>query len=186
MDLDKFKEINDSFGHKFGDEVLIEVSKRFKAVMRNNDLICRQGGDEFLILIDNISTIDNLIKVVKKIMESITDPIVYKNQKIHLTISIGISLYPNDGKTIGDLLKNADSAMYKAKDEGRNGFKFYTKAMSQEVMKRVLLENKLKDAIINEEFVTYYQPQYNAINDKLIGIEALVRWKSSQTNQLIP
>lgn len=186
MDLDRFKEINDSFGHKFGDEVLIEVSKRFKTVMRNNDLICRQGGDEFLILIDNITSIENLVKVVNKIMMSIKDPIDYKNQKIHVTISIGISLYPNDGKTIDDLLKNADSAMYKAKEEGRNCFKFYTEDMSLEVMKKIVLENKLREAIVNNEFVNYYQPQYNGKDDKLIGIEALIRWRNPQTNELIP
>lgn len=185
MDLDRFKEINDSFGHKFGDEVLIEVAKRFKTVMRNNDLICRQGGDEFLILIDNISSMDSLVKIVDKIMMSITDPIFYKNQKIHLTISIGISIYPNDGKTIDDLLKNADSAMYEAKEEGRNGFKFYTEDMSLAVMKKIVLENRLREAILNDQFITYYQPQYNGKNNKLIGIEALVRWKSPQASQLI-
>lgn len=186
MDLDRFKEINDSFGHKFGDEVLIEVSKRLKRTIRANDLICRQGGDEFLILIDDISKMDDLEKVVNKIMTSIAEPIVYKNQKIHLTISIGISLYPNNGKTIDDLLKNADSAMYKAKEDGRNGFKFYTEDMSFEVMKRVILENKIREAILNEDFIVYYQPQYNGLTNKLMGMEALVRWKNPQSNELIP
>lgn len=185
IDLDRFKEINDSFGHKFGDEVLIEVSKRFKSVMRNNDIICRHGGDEFLILIDDIKNIDNVINIVKKIMKSISEPINFNLQKIHLTVSIGISLFPNDGNTVDDLLKNADSAMYKAKNEGRNTFKFYTEDMTLEVMQKIVMENKLREAITNDEFIVYFQPQYDGSNDKLIGMEALVRWQNSK-GEIIP
>lgn len=185
IDLDRFKEINDSFGHKFGDEVLIEVSNRFKSVLRSDDIISRHGGDEFLILIDNIDKEEHIINIIKNIMSSMNEPISFNYHNIYMTISIGISLFPNDGRTVDDLLKNADSAMYKAKDEGRNTFKFYTEDMSLKVMKKILLENKLRDAIKNDDFVVYFQAQYNGKTEKLIGMEALVRWKNSD-GKLIP
>ncbi|WP_072680222.1 EAL domain-containing protein [Arcobacter sp. LA11] len=185
IDIDRFKEINDSFGHKFGDEVLIEISNRFKKIMRRNDLISRHGGDEFLILVDDIENIEHIINVIKKIMSSMNTPISFNHQNIHLRISIGISIYPNDGKTVDDLLKNADSAMYRAKEEGRNTFKFYTEDMTLKVMKKIVLENKLREAIKNDEFVVYYQPQYDGKINKLIGMEALVRWKNTE-GELIP
>lgn len=185
LDIDRFKELNDSFGHKFGDEVLIEVSNRFKSVLRSDDLISRHGGDEFLILIDKIEKEEHIINIIKNIMSTMNAPIYFNNHNIYLTVSIGISLYPNDGNSVDDLLKNADSAMYKAKDEGRNTFRFYTEDMTQKVMKKIVLENKLRDAIKHDEFVVYFQPQYNGKTDKLIGMEALVRWKNSD-GKLIP
>ena len=186
IDLDKFKDINDTLGHKFGDEVLIEISKRFKAVMRNNDTICRHGGDEFLIIIKDISHMEDIIQIVRKIMDNVSNPMHFEQHTINLTISMGISLFPNDGKTVDDLLKNADSAMYKAKDEGRNTFKFYTEDMTTEIMKKVQLENDLKESIIDNDFVVFYQPQYNAKNNSLIGMEALVRWEKKDKKIISP
>lgn len=186
IDLDRFKEINDSFGHSFGDDVLIEIANRFKEVMRNNDTICRHGGDEFIILVEGIKDLKDLLEIVKKIMNSMNPAIRYNKQKIYLTLSMGISLYPNDGKDIDDLLKNADSALYKAKDEGRNNFRFYTEDMTLEVMQKVVLENKIRDAITNDDFVVYYQPQYDGKTDKLIGMEALVRWMDKDQGLVAP
>ena len=186
IDLDKFKDINDTLGHKFGDEVLIEVSKRFKSVMRNNDTICRHGGDEFLIIIEDISNIEDVIHIVRKIMDNISEPIQFNQHKINLTTSMGISLFPNDGNTVDDLLKNADSAMYKAKDEGRNTFKFYTEDMTLEIMQKVELENNLRDAIIDDDFIVFYQPQYNSNTNTIIGMEALVRWENKDKKIISP
>ena len=183
IDLDRFKEINDSFGHKYGDDVLIEISKRFKSVMRNSDLVCRHGGDEFLILINNFDNIDFIEDIVKKIMNSMEKPISFNNHKIHMTLSIGIALYPNDALTVDELLRNADSAMYKAKDEGRNTYRFYKEDMTSKIMQKLVLENKIRDGIQNREFLVYFQPQFSALNDTLIGMEALVRWKNQ--NELI-
>ena len=186
IDLDRFKEINDSFGHKFGDEVLVEVANRFKKVMRSSDTVCRYGGDEFIILVDNIKEYKDVLEVVKKVMSSMNKPIHYNSQKIYLTLSIGISLYPNDGETVDDLLKNADSALYKAKEEGRNTYRLYTEDMTLEIMQRIVLENKIRDAIINDEFVVYYQPQYDGRTNKLIGMEALVRWQDKEQGLVPP
>lgn len=184
IDLDRFKEINDSFGHKLGDEVLVEISKRFKQSMRNTDLICRHGGDEFLILIDNFTDISYIENIVRKILDSMNEPIMIMDQKIYMTFSIGIALYPNDAKTVDELLRNADSAMYKAKDDGRNTYSFYNVDMTSKVKEKLVLENKIRDAIKNDEFLVYFQPQYRADNNTLVGMEALVRWKSG--NELIP
>lgn len=186
IDLDRFKEINDSFGHNFGDEVLVEVANRFKRVMRSNDTICRYGGDEFIILINDIRDVKDVVEIVKKIMTSMNVPLRYNTQKIYLTLSIGISLYPSDGTTVDDLLKNADSALYKAKDEGRNTYRLYTEDMTLEVMRRIVLENKIRDAIINDEFIVYYQPQYDARDNTLLGMEALVRWQDGENGLISP
>jgi len=186
IDLDKFKDINDTLGHKFGDEVLIEVSKRFKSVMRNNDTICRHGGDEFLIMIQDMNNMEGIISILRKIMDTISEPINFNQQKINITISMGISLFPNDGKTVDDLLKNADSAMYKAKDEGRNTFRFYTEDMTLEIMQKVELENKLKEAIKDDDFLVFFQPQYNAKTNQIIGMEALVRWLDKNNTLISP
>jgi len=186
IDLDKFKDINDTLGHKFGDEVLIEISKRFKSVMRNNDTICRHGGDEFLIMIQDMNNMEGIISILRKIMDTISEPINFNQHKINITISMGISLFPNDGRTVDDLLKNADSAMYKAKDEGRNTFRFYTEDMTLEIMQKVELENKLRDAIRDEDFVVFFQPQYNAKTNQIIGMEALVRWLDKENKLISP
>jgi len=186
IDIDNFKNINDSFGHKFGDEVLIEVSKRFKTILSNQILISRNGGDEFLFLIDDRKDMESIVDLINEIMELISQPITLKSYNIYLTVSIGVSLYPNDGNNIDDLLKNADAAMYIAKDDGRNTFKFYKKNMTEEIMEKLLLENQLKDAIQNDKFTLNYQPQYDGRDDKLVGMEVLVRWINKNGNTVAP
>jgi len=186
IDIDNFKDINDSFGHKFGDEVLIKVSKKFKTTLSNQILISRNGGDEFLILMDGRNNIESIVDLINEIMELISQPITLKSYNLHLTVSIGVSLYPNDGNNIDDLLKNADAAMYIAKDDGRNTFKFYQKNMTEELMEKLLLQNELKDAIQNDEFTLNYQPQFDGRNDKLVGMEVLVRWTNKNGNTVAP
>ncbi|WP_294966924.1 EAL domain-containing protein [Sulfurimonas sp.] len=186
IDLDMFKEINDSFGHNFGDKVLINISQRISLVMRENDILSRHGGDEFLIFLDGITSNKEIENIVKKIMSCLSKPIYFNTNKISVTVSVGISIFPNDGDSVDNLMKFADSAMFKAKDDGRNTFKFYDKEMTREVLQRVIMENKLKEAIKHDEFVVFYQPQFNGITNEITGLEALVRWQDKERGLVFP
>jgi diguanylate cyclase (GGDEF)-like protein/PAS domain S-box-containing protein len=185
IDLDHFKEINDSLGHELGDEVLKIVAIRLKELIKIRDTLARLGGDEFLIIIEGLKNHDDASVIAKQIHEVLSIPIVIDTHTLYISSSIGISIYPDDGLSSTNLLKYADSAMYKAKSEGRDNYQYYNSVMTEQAYERVLMEVSLRDAIKNEEFVVYYQPQIDGSNDKLIGMEALVRWKSP-TNELIP
>lgn len=185
IDLDMFKELNDSFGHNFGDKVLIEISHRLNSVIKNSDVLGRHGGDEFLILLDNIKDTQEIRNAIKEIMLCMKKAMPFSSKKIYVTLSIGVSIFPDDASSVDNLLKFADSAMFKAKDEGRNTFKFYNAQMTQEVFEKVTMENKLKDAIKFNEFIVFYQPQHNAMSKQITGLEALVRWKNKK-GELIP
>lgn len=176
MDLDRFKEVNDSFGHDFGDELLKIVSKEVKANLRASDSIARLGGDEFTILLDHIKNEDVIINIVQKIMQTFEEPFTIKNHKFFITCSIGIAIYSLNGETPDELLRNADAAMYKAKDEGRNTYQFYIDEMTDKAYGRITLETQLRQALKNEEFEVYYQPQVDMNSEDIIGMEALVRW----------
>jgi diguanylate cyclase (GGDEF)-like protein/PAS domain S-box-containing protein len=176
LDLDQFKKINDSLGHHAGDKVLIEVAKRFKTVLREEDTLSRLGGDEFTIILKNIKNEKSAALVAQKLLSSMSAPIEITYHTLHLSVSIGISIYPSDSLIQEDLLKYADTAMYKAKDEGRNNFQFYSADMTQKAFEKVVMENSLRVAIKEEQFQVYFQPQYNALNNKITGMEALVRW----------
>lgn len=177
IDLDQFKKINDSLGHHIGDEVLIETSKRLKENLREEDTLARLGGDEFTIILKEIKNIQDVSAVSQKIIQAIKKPIELHGHTLYISLSIGISLYPQDSLSAHDLIKYADTAMYKAKDEGRDNFQFYSPDMSALAFERVVMENSLRIALQEEQFVVYYQPQYNTLNDTIIGMEALVRWK---------
>jgi diguanylate cyclase (GGDEF)-like protein len=176
LDLDQFKKINDSLGHHVGDEVLIQVAKRFKNVLREEDTLSRLGGDEFTIILKNIKSGKSAATVAQKLLNSMKTPLEVSHHTLHISSSIGISIYPNDATTQEDLLKYADTAMYKAKDEGRNNFQFYSSEMTQQAFEKVVMENSLRVAIQEKQFEVYFQPQYDAPNNKIIGMEALVRW----------
>ncbi|MEN4052575.1 MULTISPECIES: bifunctional diguanylate cyclase/phosphodiesterase [Sulfurimonas] len=176
IDLDQFKKINDSLGHHIGDEVLIESAKRFQKVLREEDTLSRLGGDEFTIILKNLKSEKNAATVAQKLINSLKKPIETKHHSLHISSSIGISIYPNDAETQEDLLKYADTAMYKAKDEGRNNFQFYSSEMTQQAFEKVIMENSLRIAIKENQFEVYFQPQYNAETETIIGMEALVRW----------
>jgi diguanylate cyclase (GGDEF)-like protein/PAS domain S-box-containing protein len=176
IDLDQFKKINDSLGHHIGDEVLIEASKRLKENLREEDTLARLGGDEFTIILKDIKNIQDVSAVSQKIIQAIKKPIELHGHTLHISLSIGISLYPQDSLNAHDLIKYADTAMYKAKDEGRDNFQFYSPDMTALAFERVVMENSLRIALQEEQFVVYYQPQYNTLNDTIIGMEALVRW----------
>ena len=186
LDLDMFKQINDSFGHEFGDMVLKEVGNRIKKILRKGDTLARLGGDEFTIITEHLSKAENIRVLAEKILDLFKEPIIINQHNLYISTSIGISLFPDDSKSAKNLLKYADSAMYKAKDEGRNNYKFYSKELTELVFQRIVLENSLRIAIQNEELVIYYQPQIDAKTEKLTGMEALVRWQHPTLGLISP
>lgn len=176
IDLDQFKKINDSLGHHIGDEVLIEAAKRIKDSIREEDTLARLGGDEFTIIAKEVQGKSSASVVAQKIIEAMKEPIIVKSHQLYISSSIGISLYPQDSTDQNNLIKYADAAMYKAKDEGRNNYQFYSTDMTKYAFERVVMESSLRIAIDNNEFEVYFQPQYKASTDTIIGVEALVRW----------
>ena len=185
LDLDRFKEVNDTYGHDVGDQLLQSVTQRLQENLRSIDVIARIGGDEFTILIQDIQYNDMLI-VAEKITHSMKEPFYIKGIKLNTTFSIGISTYPQDGTTTQELLKNADIAMYQAKEDGKNQYKFYNKEMSDRAHARVVLENDIKSALENGEFEAYFQPKVNALSQKVIGLEALIRWNHPTKGLIFP
>ncbi len=186
VDIDHFKSINDTLGHKIGDFLLIEIVKRFKNVIREDDTISRQGGDEFLILIDNVDDIDDILMVVKKINGSTKEIFNINDHQIHTSSSIGIAIYPDNGDDFDTLLQHADTAMYHAKHDGRNTYHFFTDYMHSKAKKKHYIQNYLHDAIPNQEFSLYFQPQYCIKTNKMLGVEALLRWTSSELGEVSP
>jgi len=185
IDLDGFKDINDSLGHDIGDEVLKEVAKRIKSHVRESDIVARFGGDEFLILLDDIKQIKNVSDVVEKLLSDIKQPIIIDGIENRVSASIGISIYPDDGKDVQTLIKNADMSMYKSKNAGKDRITFYEDKMSEESDTRLKLKNDLYKALDNNQFELYYQPQINK-NDKLVGMEVLIRWNHPELGVVSP
>ena len=186
IDLDRFKEINDSLGHDAGDQVLKILSKRLIAQIRDCDTLTRLGGDEFTIILDDIHDSDVVVNIIQKLLACTKEAIFINGQNLYVTLSIGISLFPDDGDTVEALLKNADAAMYKAKESGRNTYEFYTMEMTIKTVERVVMEANLRQAIHRNELYLNYQPQYDANNDRLIGMEALIRWKNRDLGLIPP
>jgi len=186
IDLDHFKEINDSLGHNIGDKVLKKVTKLLNNTIRDEDTIARLGGDEFTIIIQDLTLPQDASLLAKKIINVLSAPIIIDDNELYVTSSIGISLYPDDGITTQDLLKYADAAMYKAKNEGRNNFQFYSAEMTELAFERVVMEASLRASIKNEDFIVYYQAQVDGTTDKIIGMEALVRWNHSTMGIVSP
>jgi len=186
IDLDEFKQINDSLGHDTGDQVLKEVTKRLLSITRKGDTLARLGGDEFTIVMEDLENSQSASLLAQKILDVLKTPFIIENNTLYISTSIGISLYPNDGIVAEQLLKFADTAMYKAKNAGRNNFKYYTKEMTEIALKRVVMEVSLRDAIKNEEFIVYYQPQMNGVKNSLIGVEALIRWEHPTEGMIYP
>ncbi len=186
LDLDRFKNINDSLGHPIGDILLQEAAERIMALVRSEDTVARLGGDEFIILIEEVSDIQGIAQLAQKIVDVFDRPFLIKEHELHLTVSAGISLYPDDGEDGPTLVKNADAAMYRAKEEGRNDYQFYTKALTTAVFERLTLETKLRHAVKNKELVLHYQPQYLLATGEIIGAEALVRWQHPDMGLVMP
>ncbi|MCX6073683.1 MAG: EAL domain-containing protein [Campylobacterales bacterium] len=186
IDLDRFKEINDSLGHEMGDRVLIEIAERLRENLREIDTIARLGGDEFTLIVEDIDGNDKVNEIASRVLKILQQPIQIDQHQLYVTSSIGISFYPHDGEDAQNLLRNADSAMYKAKIEGRNSYQYYTEELTARAYERVLLESNLRRAIENQEFVVYYQPQMDGESEKMIGMEALVRWQHPEMGLISP
>jgi len=186
IDLDRFKSINESLGHETGDLMLIEIASRLQHSVRDTDSISRFGGDEFGILIDNISNVNIINDIIENIITHISQVFEINEHQLYITASIGISLYPLDGETPNELLRNADSAMYKAKDEGRNTYQYYTKEMTSKAFEHILMESNLRQALENHEFILNYQPQVLAQDGHIFGMEALVRWQHPELGMISP
>jgi len=189
IDLDNFKEINDSLGHDIGDEVLVSVSQRMSTQLRESDTLSRLGGDEFAIILDNLDaekSMSTISSIVTKGMKNFKEPFCIQNNTLHVSISVGIAIYPNDGHNAHTLLKNSDAAMYKAKHNGRNTYSFYDEEMTQQAYEKIYLEAQLRKAFENDELLVYFQPQINAVENKPIGMEALVRWKHPEMGFVYP
>lgn len=186
LDLDHFKQVNDTLGHDMGDQFLKVIADRLSSLLRKGDTIARIGGDEFTILLPNISKNEDAGNVAQKIIEATKEPWRINNHEFHITTSIGIALYPSDGEDIESLVKNADAAMYQAKMLGRNNFQYYTPAMNSMALKRLELENNLRRALARNEFVIYYQPLVEIPSGKINGMEALIRWQHPQWGLVSP
>ncbi|MBU1216333.1 EAL domain-containing protein [bacterium] len=186
IDLDRFKEVNDTLGHACGDRVLQESALRIKKTLRANDTLFRLGGDEFTVIMENISNPEDASKLAQRIVVELENPMKIRHNTIYISSSIGISIYPDDALNTSDLIRYADSAMYKAKEDGRNNFKFYSSELGKKVTEKFDLEVSIRNALQNKEFVVYYQPQVEATTNRLLGVEALVRWMHPTLGLITP
>ena len=186
FDLDNFKTVNEVFSHQYGDKLLIQTAERLRSCMRETDTISRLGEDEFVILIENLKHVDQITIIAEKILDAISKPYKLGSQDIFITASMGISIYPENGKSPDILLNNADSALYSAKLLGKNNYQFSSPEMTKKAIERINLGVNLKLALERNEFVIHYQPQVNLINQKIIGIEALLRWNKSDKGLIFP
>ncbi|WP_290704837.1 bifunctional diguanylate cyclase/phosphodiesterase [Amphritea sp.] len=186
IDLDRFKQVNDSLGHTFGDKLLQEVSSRLYSHVRKSDTTARLGGDEFAVIFPDVPDIHHVEDSIRNILNNLSKLYKIEGNEVYLSASIGVTVYPDDGITIDDLLRNADSAMYKAKENGRNSFQYYSGEMHKDAEKRRLLENSLRRAVNQNEFVLYYQPIVDSTTKNIVGSEALIRWKSPDMGIVSP
>lgn len=180
IDLDRFKQVNDSLGHEYGDLLLIEVSRRLSELLRADDTVARIGGDEFVVLLETYRGTGHLGNIAQKIIEAVEQPVMLKEHPVSIGASIGIALYPEDASDSGALLRHADIAMYHAKQLGRNTFQFFTPRMNLEASERLEKESNVKLAYANDEFFNHYQPIIDSNNGKAAGFELLMRWQSKQ------
>src|SRR5439155_23347955 len=180
LDLDRFKDINDSLGHSMGDGLLKSVAERIRRCVREGDTVARFGGDEFTLLIPKIDHIEDAAKIAQKILETLKIPFSIADHELFVTTSVGISIYPSDGLDPETLVRNADTAMYRAKDQGRDNYQLYAPAMNVRALERLALENMLRKAIVQKELVVFYQPLIELSTRAIHGVEALIRWQHSE------
>ncbi|GAB4165130.1 MAG: hypothetical protein Kow00100_03160 [Geothermobacteraceae bacterium] len=186
LDLDRFKDVNDTLGHDAGDELLRMVAEKLDSCVRQSDTVARLGGDEFVILLTSVKNAHDPVVVAEKILQLLTRPFVLNGKEVFTSTSIGIAMYPNDGADADTLLKHADMAMYEAKEHGRSHFQFFSEKMHQDAFDRNLLEHKLRVALEEGQFELYYQPQWDMRGRRLIGVEALVRWFHPEDGPISP
>jgi len=186
LDLDRFKVINDSLGHSLGDRLLQAVAERLEAGVREGDTVARLGGDEFILLLPGIARADDIAKVAEKILDSLRLPFRLEGRDLFVTASIGLSLYPEDGLDGETLVKNADIAMYRAKEQGRDNFQLYTQTMNERAVERLQLESSLRKALAHGELLLHYQPLLDLSTGRVHGVEALLRWEHPETGLVYP
>ena len=198
LDLDNFKRINDTLNHRVGDMLLKGIAERLATLVRASDTVAREGmnilsntvarlgGDEFIILLTEINSLQDAAKVSQRVLNTISKPFNINGYEVFVTASIGITLYPSDGNDLDGLLKNADIAMYHAKDQGKNNFQFYMQSMNVATIDRLTMENSLRKALEREEFLLYYQPRMDILTGKVIGAEALIRWNHPDKGLVYP
>jgi diguanylate cyclase (GGDEF)-like protein/PAS domain S-box-containing protein len=180
VDLDQFKLINDSFGHQVGDALLRIIAERLKGCMRDSDTVARQGGDEFVLVLRNYADDDEITGIMQRVQSAIAAPWTAGRRELHVTCSIGIAVYPQDGRNAEVLLRNADSAMYKAKEQGRNNYQFFTAELNRVIFERLSVERRLRGALVRKQFVLHYQPRVNVRTGRIVAAEALLRWRAPQ------
>lgn len=185
IDMDHFKNINDTLGHHIGDLLLVEVAQRLSGIVRESDIVARLGGDEFVVALIEI-TESSAPGVANKIVHELGKPYKLEEHLLHSTPSIGISLFPDDGETVDDVMRHADTAMYQAKSKGRNNYQYFTASMNTIVAERLTLEGGLRQALVNNEFLLHYQPQIDISTGKVIAIEALLRWDHPEQGMIPP
>ena len=186
VDLDRFKEINDSLGHDAGDAFLRLVARRIKSCTRTGDTVARFGGDEFTVLLPIIGRVEDAGRVAQKVIDALREPFVIAQHEIVVTTSIGVAIYPADGEECEALVRNADAAMYRAKQQGRDRYQLYTAAMNTRALEKLDLENRLRKGIRSGELVLHYQPLVDTVNGHVFGVEALVRWDHPVLGLLAP
>ncbi len=186
LDLDNFKTVNDTLGHSIGDALLKAAAKRLRECVRDTDTLSRQGGDEFLILLTDVRDPEAVTGAVEKILMRLAAPFDIKGQHLSTSISLGIAVYPDDGKDFDTLLKKADTAMYQAKEAGRNTYRFYTEQMNVDAFENLRMRNGLRQALERTEFVLHYQPQIDLVSGAVIGAEALIRWNHPELGMVPP
>ena len=186
VDIDRFKTINDSLGHAIGDELLIEVARRLQESVRDGDVVARAGGDEFLVLLRETTDRDSLNRVAVRIREELARPVQAETRELRVTVSIGISVFPQDGADIESLMKSADLALYQAKDSGRNCHRYFSPIMREQAETRLETESSLRHALERGEFELFYQPRVSIPENRIVGAEALIRWRHREKGLIPP
>jgi diguanylate cyclase (GGDEF)-like protein len=186
LDLDRFKAINDTLGHSVGDQLLRIAGERLRTCVRDCDTVARLGGDEFTVIVEDVADSQTAAVVAQKIIDTFAQPFNLHGHEVFVTTSIGITVYPDDGEQVDSLLRNADTAMYRAKGCGRNNYQFYVADMNARARERLMLENALRRALVRDEFALYYQPRVDIYSGRVIGAEALLRWRHPDMGMIPP